>query len=49
MVDWLVCAASCIPGRAHMGLNLMVVTEPSGAIFRIRLSTVNGNVELRKR
>jgi thiol:disulfide interchange protein len=28
MVSWLVCSTTCIPGRAHLGLNLNVVTEP---------------------
>ncbi len=28
MVSWLVCSSTCIPGRAHLGLNLNVVTEP---------------------
>ena len=27
-VDWLVCSTTCIPGRAHLGLNLTVVTAP---------------------
>ncbi len=27
-VDWLVCSSTCIPGRAHLGLNLTVVTAP---------------------
>ena len=27
-VDWLVCSQTCIPGRAHLGLNLTAVTTP---------------------
>ena len=27
-VDWLVCSTTCIPGRAHLGLNLTVLTAP---------------------
>ena len=29
-VSWLVCAAQCLPGKAHMGLNLEVVPGPLG-------------------
>jgi thiol:disulfide interchange protein/DsbC/DsbD-like thiol-disulfide interchange protein len=28
LVDWLVCSSTCIPGRAHLGLDLTVVTDP---------------------
>src|SRR5277367_6680743 len=38
MINWLVCSSSCIPGRAHLGLNLTVSpnaaapTQPVGAL-----------------
>ena len=28
VVNWLVCSSTCIPGKAHLGLNLTVVTTP---------------------
>jgi thiol:disulfide interchange protein DsbD len=37
LVDWLVCAQVCIPGKAHLGLNLTVgppaaAVQPAGAL-----------------
>src|SRR3984957_3491481 len=29
MVDWLVCREVCIPGKAHLGLNLTVSPDPA--------------------
>lgn len=34
-VNWLVCSSTCIPGRAHLGLNLNVVAAPAGEPARV--------------
>jgi len=31
-VDWLVCREVCIPGKAHLGLNLTVVPGPTASV-----------------
>ncbi|SFS21636.1 thiol:disulfide interchange protein DsbD [Granulicella pectinivorans] len=35
MVNWLVCSSTCIPGKAHLGLNLTVVAQPTPEPARV--------------
>jgi thiol:disulfide interchange protein DsbD len=35
VVNWLVCSSTCIPGKAHLGLNLNVVTTPVAVPARV--------------